>query len=66
MEETTFKMFIDFKLLRNQKEAIYEAIRFLENKHLVEDLEGLLNMLDAMQDQAALFLGEEAVFGKLE
>jgi hypothetical protein len=68
MEEVTFKMFVDFSLLRNQKEAICEAISLLSensnNKHLVEDLEGLLNMFDTMQDQAAKTLGEEAVFGK--
>lgn len=68
MEEVTFKMFIDFSLLRNQKEAIFEAISLLHensnNKHLIEDLEGLLNMFDTMQDQAAKTLGEEAVFGK--
>lgn len=69
MEEVTFKMFIDFSLLRNQKEAICEAISLLcensNNKHLIEDLEGLLNMFDTMQDQAAKTLGEEAVFGKV-
>jgi len=49
---------IDFELLRKQK------------LHLIEDpspeADGLINLIDRIQDEAAKVVGEEAVFGPSE
>ena len=62
---------VDWALLRKQKEALITASAalgkrqpFAALKQLDTDaFEGLLNLLDHLQDSAATTLGEETVFG---
>lgn len=57
---------VDWELLRAQKEAL-AGLAMNERRILTVDecmcLEGILGVLDALQDQAAEVLGEECVFG---
>lgn len=58
---------VDWRLLRKQKLELLRQLDHLHAKGLYRSektLEGLLHLLDAMQDQAAESLGEVAVFGK--
>lgn len=58
---------IDWKALREQKLHLRATIDVAEAQGLkqrVEGLLGLLHLIDAIQDQAAEHIGEEAVFGK--
>ncbi len=53
---------IDWALLRQQKQSLLEA---MESVHpsIAEDLDGILHLLDALQDEAASKYGSDAVFG---
>jgi hypothetical protein len=65
---------VDWALLRKQKEALIAAAGVTSKrqplktiKHIdAEAFEGLLNLLDHIQDSAATVLGEKAVFGSLK
>ena len=60
---------VDWKMLRRQKESLLRAIGIADvqtNKKFQEDLQGLLHLLDYVQDQAAKRIGEHAVFGQGE
>lgn len=56
---------IDWKALREQKAYLLDTIenedRSPDGKH---PLDGIVEILDALQDRACEYLGEEAVFGK--
>ena len=57
---------IDWKMLREQKghlsDILYENGSTTSKQR--DALEGILNLLDCIQDEAALELGEEKVFGR--
>ena len=54
---------VDWKLLREQKLWLMSAIKELDLQYGTgDDGEGLLALIDDIQDQAALILGEDAVF----
>ena len=57
---------IDWKELRQQKRHLSDIL--YKNGHTTpqqrDTLEGILNLLDCIQDKAALELGEETVFGR--
>jgi hypothetical protein len=57
---------VDWGLLREQKLTL---VNLRENgrygRQMGQDLQGILHLLDNIQDQAALVLGELAVFGPL-
>jgi hypothetical protein len=62
---------IDFESLRKQKQTLLDEINALDDtassfsgdKSRRDDLEGLLQIIDKIQDDAAEFWGEEKVFG---
>jgi hypothetical protein len=59
---------IDFALLRQQKEALVSIIDMADDEldgAIVEGCEGLLSLLDAIQDHAADVLDPDLVFGVL-
>lgn len=64
---------IDFKLLKEQKLTLLEIIeerkdsQYLKDKKQVEHVEGVVNLIDEIQDFAVAELGvtEEEVFGDL-
>jgi hypothetical protein len=49
---------VDWKLLRRQKRQLVDSILHPDTK------EGLLSLLDYIQDEAAKVLGDKVVFGK--
>ena len=58
---------IDWVLLKNQKSSLLETITKAEqvgNKELTDDLEGILHIIDALQDYAvdSMGLSDEEVF----
>lgn len=62
---------LNFHTLRQQKQTLLEVMNDIENgrgsassKESINDLEGILCMIDAIQDQAAEQYGEDVVFGK--
>ena len=58
--------YVDWKLLRRQKESLLRVIGIADmqvGKKCQEDLQGILHLLDHIQDQAAERIGERAVFG---
>ena len=59
---------VDWELLREQKLELLGVIKAIPDEgaspRTVECLEGILGLLDSIQDEAAKDLGEEAVFGK--
>ena len=57
---------IDWRQLRAQKADVVVRIDIAKAAgRNIDDLRGLLHLLDHIQDQAAEVLGEEAVFGEL-
>jgi hypothetical protein len=59
---------IDWDLLRQQKASLLKVIADCDNVPVLEHLEGILNLIDAMQDYACdtLGLGETIVFPGVE
>ena len=59
---------VDWKLLREQKRCLVDVVndRAIVTATQKEMLEGLINLLDAIQDEATEELSEETVFGKSE
>lgn len=62
---------IDWDLLRQQKVQLLEiqeyVLKSITPPHRWgETVEGIIGVLDSLQDQAAGILGEEAIFGKSE
>ena len=56
---------IDYELLRRQKEVLCLALTIRQNAVTRKGIEGLLSLLDSLQDTAvACGMSEEAVFGK--
>jgi len=53
---------IDFDLLREQKAMLVNISPFTD---IHDNVEGLIALLDGIQDEAARIFGEEAVFGAL-
>ena len=59
---------MDWKLLRKQKRSLVDVTSngsSMTSKQK-ELLEGLINLIDAIQDEATEYLSEEIVFGKKE
>lgn len=60
----------DWKLLREQKATVLNLIEFDEFPNLrvgfKGTLQGIVNWIDNIQDQAAETLGEKKVFGRLK
>jgi hypothetical protein len=55
---------IDWSLLREQKLWLIHCIDVMSyDNWKTENIEGVLALLDSIQDQAAEILGEEIVFG---
>lgn len=57
---------VDWKMLRRQKESLLRVIDIANvqvGKKCREDMQGILHLLDCIQDQAAEHIGERAVFG---
>jgi predicted RNA-binding Zn-ribbon protein involved in translation (DUF1610 family) len=57
---------IDWKLLRTQKEVLIQTINYLGSSENQEGLDGLLNLIDSIQDYAADELGIAEVFAEDE
>ncbi len=59
---------IEWGLLRKQKEALLFAVGYIQKAapNRADALNGVLHILDRIQDEAAKQVGEEAVFGKAE
>ena len=58
---------VDWKMLRRQKESLLRAISIVDrqiSKKCQEDLQGILHLLDHIQDQATEQIGERVVFGR--
>ena len=63
--ELQLRLSIDVALLRKQKAdllALSDPQSLVFKEELVETAEGLINLIDYIQDEAAQQLGEEAVF----
>lgn len=58
-------LIIDWKLLRNQKLTILNLIDNSDKVPVVEDLEGVINLINHIQDQAVEYgmATEQEVFG---
>lgn len=57
-------MQLDWELLRIQKFALLEILQDSLNSMHIEAIDGLLNMIDAIQDQAVVQgYSEQQVFG---
>lgn len=56
---------IDWPLLREQKMALLHAITLCSNKKTNEGLSGILELINAIQDDAAKELGDDLVFGRV-
>lgn len=56
-------MNIDWALLRSQKLTLMQVIA-TSPPTVAEDLTGILHTIDALQDEAALFFGDDIVFGE--
>ena len=54
---------VDWRALRQQKVALLDTIARPGITFNDPDLDGIVNFLDRIQDQAAKVLGEEVVFG---
>ncbi len=57
-------MTIDWALLREQKQMLFELMR--DSPGDARLLDGLLTLLDEIQDLAAQQLGKETVFGEVD
>jgi hypothetical protein len=58
---------VDWKLLRRQKESLVNAISIVDvqiGKKCQTNLNGILHLLDHVQDEAAEQLGDAAIFGR--
>jgi len=58
MKKVNIELNVDWDMLSNQKRALIEAI----NNSGTDALEGILNLIDDIQDQAASQLGNDVVF----
>ena len=54
----------DWKLLRQQKLALYKHIQENQGEQ-IESLQGILHFIDAVMDAAAEVMGEKTIFGDL-
>jgi hypothetical protein len=54
---------IDWTLLRSQKLTLVQVIA-TSPPTVAEDLTGILHLIDALQDEAALHVGNDIVFGE--
>lgn len=57
---------VDWDLLREQKGLLLELIGSPVTSKYADAADGIVNLLDFIQDEAAKQLGEEAVFGVSE
>ena len=65
-ESIEIDLSVDWPLLRKQKAALLrKTFDMLRDDPDAVLLEGLIELLDHIQDEAAAYLGEEAVFGNL-
>lgn len=48
---------IDFTALKRQKLALINAINSIDNPNITDNLEGIVNLIDAIQDYALEELG---------
>jgi hypothetical protein len=57
---------IDWAMLRSQKLTLIQVIGIYNTTAptVAEDLQGILHLIDAMQDEAAQHLGDDIVFGE--
>lgn len=57
---------IDWELLRQQKQSLFNVIEKSDNDYLVEDIEGIIGIVSFLQDQAVEsgIWTEEEIFGK--
>lgn len=57
---------IDWKLLRKQKSHLVDVLMCNDTLTFKERraIEGIINLLDSIQDEAALELSDKVVFGK--
>lgn len=53
---------IDWALLRSQKLTLIQVIG-VSPRGVAEDLQGILHLIDDVQDEAAQRLGDDIVFG---
>jgi len=59
--------YMDWKLLRKQKQSLLEVISGQEvTTDRKDDLDGILHTIDAIQDDAVDTFGEEEIFGDLK
>jgi hypothetical protein len=63
-------LFINFSTLECDKNCLEEAIALLEensnNKHMVQGLDSILALIDQIQEQAALVIGDDNVYGETD
>lgn len=57
---------VDWTLPRERKETLLDAIGTVDRNAQAEHLQGLVHLLDNIQDQASEVLGEDRVFGKTQ
>lgn len=55
---------VNFKMLREQKLSLLKVIDIVDKSAEQYDLNGVLHLIDYIQDQAAKQLGDVEVFGK--
>lgn len=55
---------IDWELLREQKAVMLGTMRHLKGKVITDVFDGVISLIDDIQDQAAEEIGEKKVFGK--
>ena len=55
---------LDFEALRNQKLQLLETMKNSGDEEVVQKLEGILQIIDNIQDDASNEYGEDVVFGK--
>ena len=55
---------VDWKLLREQKDCLLQVRNYIKKPPVATVIDGIISLLDDIQDQAAVEIGEEKVFGK--
>ena len=53
---------VDWKMLRKQKITLYTEITGAKSEKVKDDLQGILHLIDNIQDQVAEMYGDDIVF----
>lgn len=55
---------VDWELLREQKESLFQELLKMRPGKRRDSLDGIVHFLDHVQDQVAEVIGKDQVFGK--